>query len=295
MVNVPMKTLYPGRYYGEQLGARKHGSFSLQVTRYRPGELLPVHTHALPYVCFVLDGDYREHAGGDERACSAGTVVVHRGGAAHSDRFGPAGGTCLNVAWDGAGGAELVRRSGRALPLGAWRAPRVAALGSVLADAARSPSRPRDDFVCACMRELAEELAGAADGAETHRHEPRWLALVEAAIDECLDATDSQLDVAGLARSAGVHRTTLLRAFWRHRGSSVSEAVRKKRLERAIVAITGTSVSLAEVAQHSGYADQSHLSRTLRAATGTSPARLRRHASASGGASCVQEPQTDIP
>lgn len=288
-----MKSLRPGRYYGEHLGARKQGSFSLQMTRYRPGERLPVHTHALPYVCFVLDGGYREHAGNDERSCTAGAVVVHRGGAAHSDRFGPAGGTCLNVAWDRDGGAELVRRSGRALPAGAWHAPRVAVLASALADAARSHSVLSEDFVCARMCELAEELGSAANGSRTHRHEPHWLALVESWIDERRSATGSELHIAGLARAAGVHRTTLLRAFWSHRGSSVSEAVRKQRLERAIFAITSTSVSLAEVAQCSGYADQSHLCRTLRAATGTSPARLRRRV-LSGDASCVQDPLPDL-
>jgi AraC-like DNA-binding protein len=282
-----MKTLDPGRYFGEALGATAQGSFSLQMTRYVSGERLPVHTHALPYVCFVLDGDYREHSGGDERACSAGTVIVHRGGAAHSDLFGRAGGTCLNVAWDGDGGARLVRRIGRALPIGAWRAPRVAALGSALADAACSPSLMRADFVCARMSELAEELVRAANGAESHLHEPRWLAIVESRIETRLEAHESELDVAELARACGVHRTTLFRAFRRYRGSSVSEAVRKKRLERAIAAILATDASLAELALLLGYADQSHLCRMLRATTGTSPARLRR-------ASCVQEPPPDV-
>jgi AraC family transcriptional regulator len=272
------EVLGPGRYFGRLLRSSDDGAFSLTLTRYRAGEHLPTHVHERPYVCLVLEGDYRERRGDGESVCGAGTVVAHCGGAPHSDRFGARGGVCLNVAWNAEGGAELLRRCGRLLPEGSWRTPRLEALGADIALAASGRSLPSEDRIRRRMFALAEEILEVGATPPRARSEPPWLAELEREIDARLERG---LDLGGLARRAGVHRTTLLRAFRRHRGSSVRSAIRRRRLDRAIGEILGSRRPLAELAVDLGFADQAHLCRTLKAAAGTSPARLR--------ASCVQE------
>ena len=270
------QVLDAGRYFGTLVRAWDLGTFSLQVTRYAGDESVPVHSHKLPYVCFVLHGAYRERSGAGDRGCDAGTVLVHAGGTRHSDRFDADGGVCLNVSWDGDGGAALLRRAGRALPAGSWRGARIERLAADLADAALARRAPADDVVEQRLGDLAEELVEES-ARRPDRGEPDWLERVETA----LRSSSESPGVRELARIAGVHRTTLLRGFWRHRGSSVRAAIGRGRLDRAVEALLHTRDPLADVAQRCGFADQSHLCRSLRAAMGTSPARAR--------ASCVQD------
>ncbi len=268
------EVLDPGRYYGTLVRARTRGPFTLRITRYSGGESVPVHAHRLPYVCFVVQGAYRERSGNADVGCDTGTVVVHAGGTRHSDLFDPVGGICLNVSWDGDGGAALLRRAGRALPSGSWCSARILDLGNELADAALSRSLPREAAVEKKMGELVEAVVDES-ARTTGEEEPAWLPRVEARLDEASTVRE-------LARLAGVHRTTLLRGFWRHRGASVRGSIRSRRLDRAVDALLHSDEPLADIAFRCGFTDQSHLCRALRSAMGTSPGRARH-------ASCVQE------
>ncbi len=83
------------------------------------------------------------------------------------------------------------------------------------------------------------------------------------------------VDVADLAREAGVHRVHLARAFRDHFGESVTLFARRVRLEAAQRLIAAGGISLAQAAARAGFADQSHLTRVMRAALGLTPGRMR--------------------
>jgi AraC-like DNA-binding protein len=88
--------------------------------------------------------------------------------------------------------------------------------------------------------------------------------------------------LADLCALTGSAPRTLQRAFLRYAGVSPTWVIRRYRLLDAAEAVrAGQRVSWAEVAADLGYADQAHLTREFRAATGQTPAAYAR-AQASG-------------
>jgi AraC family transcriptional regulator len=77
-----------------------------------------------------------------------------------------------------------------------------------------------------------------------------------------------------LAREAGCHPITLAREFRRATGSSLGTYVRRARLRRACELLRLGELPISMVAATCGFADQAHLTRALRRATGRTPARL---------------------
>ena len=85
-----------------------------------------------------------------------------------------------------------------------------------------------------------------------------------------------------LAGAVGVHPSHLARSFRRHHGTSVAAYLRRERLRWACRLLSGTLMPLLEIAQEAGFADQSHLTRALRQATGLTPAAYRRRFGSAG-------------
>jgi AraC family transcriptional regulator len=78
-----------------------------------------------------------------------------------------------------------------------------------------------------------------------------------------------------LADVAGVHEVHLARAFRASYGCTIGGYFRTVRLGRALAMLRGSNDAIAEIALACGYADQSHLTRDVRNATGLTPAELR--------------------
>ncbi|WP_045696542.1 helix-turn-helix domain-containing protein [Streptomyces rubellomurinus] len=94
-------------------------------------------------------------------------------------------------------------------------------------------------------------------------------------IDHMNGALDGRLPLAELAAVAGVSPSHFTRAFRASTGQSPHQYLVRLRLERARRALLTTDTPIAVVAQLSGFADQSHLTRTMRLHTGLTPAALR--------------------
>ena len=79
--------------------------------------------------------------------------------------------------------------------------------------------------------------------------------------------------LSDLCAAAGLGQRTLQRMFLQYAGVSPTWVIRRYRLLEAAEAVReGAPVSWAEVAASLGYADQAHLTRDFRAATGQTPA-----------------------
>ncbi len=84
-----------------------------------------------------------------------------------------------------------------------------------------------------------------------------------------------EVRVGALARAAGLEPYELTRRFGRCYGLTPTAYRREARLQRAMALLSGSDDALAQVAVEAGYADQSHLCRELRRATGRSPGEIR--------------------
>jgi AraC family transcriptional regulator len=117
---------------------------------------------------------------------------------------------------------------------------------------------------------IAAEIArGDAPGRDAT---PYWLDSVRAFIE--LNYR-SDIGVRELARKARVHPAHLSKSFGRAFGSTVREYVRRLRVEFARKQIESSGLTLSEIAIASGFADQSHFTKTFKRVVGTSPSEYR--------------------
>jgi AraC family transcriptional regulator len=87
-------------------------------------------------------------------------------------------------------------------------------------------------------------------------------------------ASTSGLEVRTVADRIGVHPVHLARAWRRHLGRSPGAAIRHRRADIALQALT-SGRDLAETAAIAGYADQSHMTREYTRIFGLTPGAFR--------------------
>lgn len=191
----------------------------------------------------------------------AGAVRISNG-ARHDIDFGPDGALCLVLEPEN---LDLPRLS-EVRFLGAD--PRVASLVSRLGAALRdgcSTSLRLDTLATELLAQVVRRIEGRSGAA------PAWLGRVP----ELVNDADTPLSVSAIAAEVGVHRVHLARMFRDHYGLSVSEYAHRVRLERARGLLIRGREPLADVATIAGFSDQSHMTRAVRAAFGTTPGALR--------------------
>lgn len=241
-------------------------SLALWLCDYAPGCAMPPHEHGGSALSVVLEGHVWERVGRSEEIGGPFSLVVKPAGVRHENRFGPRGARMLQVAFaadvaEAAGLRAWVWGHGSALAVPVARL--VAAARR--ADAGEDAAGDLDDALGA----LAE---AAGDVRPVGGAPPRWLRAVRERLhDEAAEAPS----VAALAALAGVHRVTLARTFRRHLGCSASGYLRRLRVNAAAAALATTDAPIVHVALDAGFADQSHLTRAMKRAVGTTPARFR--------------------
>ncbi len=92
-------------------------------------------------------------------------------------------------------------------------------------------------------------------------------------IDENVARDLSLQELASVVSASGSHFNVL---FKKSTGSSPHQFVLRARVRRAVDLITGSSLELSEIALRCGFANQSHMSRSVRRFHGITPAELRR-------------------
>jgi len=94
---------------------------------------------------------------------------------------------------------------------------------------------------------------------------------------EMIDAAlDTHLTIEMLAREVGLSPAHFARAFRESLGRAPHQYLLARRLARARRLLETTGVSLSDIAQRTGFADQAHLTRLFKRAFGTTPGALAR-------------------
>ena len=109
-------------------------------------------------------------------------------------------------------------------------------------------------------------------------------ALVKRAVLRMQQNLEHPKTVEDLARELGVGRRTLERRFLADLGQTPLKVYLDLRLERALQRLRGSEASVTEVALACGFCDGPHLSRTLKAERGVTPAEYRKAQAGQGRA-----------
>ena len=271
-------TLENGSFYGGVRSERGVAGLTLAETGYEPGFVVPAHDHAHPFFCLGLAGSFVERFERRSWTARPATVFYHPAGAEHAEEFSRDGGRIFNIQLGQGWLARLedydldpperqVHATGGSmtrLAVGVLREFRTADTASDLAI---------DGLALALLAHAVRGGDRADDEAKGRGSRPGWLDRVEALLH---DRADQPMDIAGIAAEVEIHPVHMARVFRRHHGCSPGEYLRRLRVRRACRLLADTGRSLAAIAYHTGYADQSHFTRHFKRAMGVTPGVYRR-------------------
>lgn len=254
-----------GKFVGAPLRAEMFDGVSLAENTYAAGLHIAAHAHDAPLLSLVLQGNATEEIANHSRELGAQSLLYTPSYETHGHRFLTPG-RWLNIqftaGWFGRVGAGAI-----VLP----KAPQLVRGGAVnwasrLGTELREPDGVSRFAIEGALLLLVSELARLPELGERRR--PRWLSVVEDAIDASILEPPSVADLAALA---GVHASHLLRTFRRHHGTTIANYARQRRIERARAAVAKGDQTLSAIALAAGFADQSHFTRVFRKAFGETP------------------------
>ena len=242
----------------------------LSAHEYAPGCHQPVHDHDEIHISIVLRGSVSERVGGTTEQAGALSVVVKDRGVRHANGFGPRGATLAQLSIRGAGVSDLLDDPGR---LVWWKwCHSLSAVAPFLTLVEQHV--PRGDEIAADDADFLDLLSALSARHEEPRRDspPKWLSDT---LTWLRSEWQPRTRVADVAAHAGVHPVYLARCVRRWYGHGVSDELRRLRLRSAAQSVAFRAGDLSQAALDNGYADQAHLCRDFRRATGRTPGDYR--------------------
>lgn len=250
------------------IDAMRCGELWFAESRYEPGESMREHAHPEACVTLVLRGHIEERAARRAVSIGAASIGIKPFHLEHSDRFGAQGTHTLKLKM---GPGFVARLEEFARPLERWSWVPLGAATPVLLQMRAWLHRGKRGGLADRLDDLAIEVLAALqedDRLREHTAAPPWLTAVRReVVGRFRDGVRTRI----LASQAGVHPVYLARAFRRSYGESITECIRRLRVQEAARLLQCTAGSASGAAYGSGFADQSHLIRTFRRETGLTP------------------------
>lgn len=228
------------------------------------GTRLRKHEHDVPQLALLEWGRIHGRFGHRDRQVDAGTLRMSPSGDVIDLTFAEPS-RCIVVQLNGTSfdsglpaiGERRFRRSDRIIAL-AYQ------LVSVLHSTQPSPLE---------LESLVLELCADALLPPDHKRDPgRWLMQIR---DRIRSDPANPPPTEELAAEAGYHPVYVARAFRRCFGIGLGEYTRLARADYALSLLATSEMGLAELALEAGYADQSHLTRSMRRFLGATPRGIR--------------------
>lgn len=241
---------------------QREGFFTEQV-RYESAVYMAPHRDLYSRISIVVDGTMNEIACGEQVSIRGGNVIIKPKHVVHENMFSKKPVNLLTICftdnslfehyfdhWQVTYRPNLFQAAFRL-----W-----AALHKAL----------RNDDSRNALDEFARHLLPVNELQNTGLH---WVKELERLLKENLTEAES---IACLAEKLALHRVYMGRAFKKAVGLSPVAYRNEARLASALIALVTTGESLASIAFETGFADQSHLTRSLRTATGSTPHIIRK-------------------
>ena len=260
-----------GKFVGAPVRARTFEGVSVAENTYAADLRVAAHAHDAPLLSLVLQGHATEDVGGRTQELGAQSLLYTPSYETHGHRFLTSS-RWLNIQVS-LGWFTRVGAGEKILPRAAQlvRGGSVVNWASRLGAELREPDAVSEFAIEGALLLLLTDLSRLPVPGERRR--PRWLQVVEDAIEASVAEPPS---VGELAALAGVHTSHLLRTFRHHHGSTVANYVRRRRIERARAEVATSKRPLSMIALDAGFSDQSHFTRVFRKTFGETPGQYLR-------------------
>lgn len=260
-----------GSFFGAIQGKREQCGAIFTDLRHSAPCKLPMHSHELAFFALLLDGLYGERCGRRQNQYGPFSLMFRPAGVPHQDEIGPRGVRLYEIEIRPAWQKRLADCSAALdTPLDDVVGGPLLWLAMNLFREVQTSSAPDELTVESLLAELFSFAARVSR--RESRHAPGWLSRV---LDKLRVEHCRRLTLDELAGEAGVHPVHLSRIFRRSVGEGIVEHVHRLRVRTACERMLDPSASLAEVSFQTGFADQSHFTRSFRRIAGMTPAAFR--------------------
>jgi AraC-like DNA-binding protein len=222
-------------------------------------------------VFWIDAGSVRFEAEGRNCRTASGSVFVYRAGEAHQLRILDPDTRYRWFTVDTPGlaaAAALLGLNERHRMAGACPHPLFDRLDRAVADPLPAAETEASRLAYALLVEIR------SGGAMDQQSDDPLMHRIRDALDREFHRSDLNID--GLARRHGLHRTTLLRRFRRQFGLPPARYLDNLRLQEALSLLKRSALPVGVVAERSGFADANYLTRKVRLATGLAPGVFRK-------------------
>lgn len=242
----------------------------LTETRHQRTDWLPTHAHQNAYFCLVRRGQFTERFGSRERVCKPGMLTFHPVEEQHSERIESDSSASFNIELE----PRWLEWATACCPAPLVSGEMKSTEQTYLAERLHREYELNDSASPLAIQGLTLELlAGLIRSQRSEPHIPDWLHRVKQLLH---DRFQEKLEWNELATVAGVHPVYLGQCFRKHFHCTPGDYQRRLRVEWAGQQLQKNEMTLAEIALHAGFADQSHLTRHFKQQTGQTPMAYRR-------------------
>src|SRR4051812_29026524 len=257
-------------FVGPAVHAHGRGEVTVHESEFTTALVIPAHVHDQPVVSLLLSGVAAEVIDRHKRDLAAQDLLFTPAFEQHAYTFRQSG-RWLNMQYSP---AWLARVSEKAvLPTSSQliRNRSAVAWATRVRTEVRQPDAVSSLAIDGAMILMIAEMARSRIDDESTR--PRWLRTVEDAIETHITEPPS---TEALAALAGVHPSHLLRVFRKYNRVTISNFVRRRRIELARHRVALGEIPLSIIALDAGFADQSHFTRVFRQTFSETPGQYAR-------------------
>jgi AraC family transcriptional regulator len=263
-----MLVLDKGTFLGELSGFYPAGDFAASITAYyRDKPISIMHAHEESHISFILKGGHTEQRVKSTHELFPGDILFYHSEEAHLYRpmIFPAVSVNLEMA---NGFFKRFDISEQQMYLAVRSNPNARFLMMKVLKEVRLNDSLREMGLAALVLELT---AGSIYGYS--KRPPIWALRLR---DLLNDEWDSNFSLEQLSAYVGVHPITISKHFRSIFSCTLSEYVRKIRIEKALLMLHRSTLTLTQIAFQCGFADQSHFIRIFKQLTGFLPKEYRR-------------------
>jgi AraC family transcriptional regulator len=267
-----IQTLENGSFFGHAADPVAAGDFTFSCMRPTvPPEEMQLHQHHGAHFVLVLSGAYSSTAYGSEQVSRGPALIFNPPGTEHRDCFLEMDGSFMTISLSAERFGGLVEQKPVEHPLRLERAEQLQHALAIFRAVAFSGINSLHAEALA-VELLDMSAAGASPLQRRREHSPPWLRTAREAIqDRCRE----RLGLRELASEIGVHPVHLTRAFRRFVRQTPGAYHQRCRLEKAAVLLSAGTRCLADISAETGFADQSHFSRSFHKFYGLPPGQFR--------------------
>ncbi len=268
-MHTEMRQLFTGEFYGQTNQTRQFDGITITDTEYQL-EYVDWHYHENAYFTFILQGNLIEGNKTETYHCGPGTLLFHNWQEPHynikPEGFSRGFQVEVSKQWIDSFEINLFNTQG------SQQITRtdIKLLFYQLFSLSKTDNKLTSLLIQCNLLQSFATLANCNE--DPLSNYPEWIHRIK---EYLYFEQVEKLTLDNLAKEANVHPVHLSRSFPKYFNCSLSEYIRKIRIEKSFQLLLNSNMRLTDISYACGFSDQSHFSRCFKTAGGMSPKAFR--------------------